>query len=160
MKAPGFNAEKSLYRTGGLYITGGKAWSGSRMDGHILPQQIPSCTWWCDECADRTLYCPADYEPALQYVYENDCGRDCFNYTMYGVPPREECPAHICDTVDRCEPGRVSDVCEACRICGSHGPPPPSDPPPLPPPDGFCAGLVCSDGSRPISDGIHCLCPA
>lgn len=39
MKTPGFNAEKSLYRTGGHYRIGSsKAWSDSHADRHVLQQ--------------------------------------------------------------------------------------------------------------------------
>jgi hypothetical protein len=63
MKTPGFNAEKSLYRTGGRYRTGGKAWSGSRMDSHILPQQSKKCTGICNECNRLGNLCAAgDYD--------------------------------------------------------------------------------------------------
>jgi hypothetical protein len=154
MKTPGFNAERSLYRTGGHYRTGGKAWSGSRMDSYVLPQQSPFCTQLCDECAYRRQYCPVDH---VYYEYSYWYHQDCRNYVLYGVPLPEGVPAGICEILDRCEPGRTSEICSDCASCGVEPDPPPPDPP-LPPPDGFCTGLVCPDGSPPISDGIHCLC--
>lgn len=56
MKTPGFNAERSLYRTGGHYRTGnGKTWSGSRADSHVLLQknhgsELWLCHEWCRIC--------------------------------------------------------------------------------------------------------------
>jgi hypothetical protein len=53
MKTPGFNAEKSLYGTGGRYRTGGKPWSGLRTDRRVLPQQNFICDDYCQDCAEH-----------------------------------------------------------------------------------------------------------
>jgi hypothetical protein len=126
MKTPGFNAERSLYRTGGHYITGGKIWSGSRVDSYVLPQLCEVEGDTCHEYCSRYELCMLD--PGLE-----------------GQPPD---PAVCLLLKDRCD-----DWCSRYAECLSPGPRVPGDP-------GFCGGLLCSDGSRPISDGIHCLCPA
>jgi hypothetical protein len=62
MKIPGFNAEKSLYRTGGRYRTDGKAWSRLRTDSHVLPQQNIICDDACLDCGEHgDLSCLACY---------------------------------------------------------------------------------------------------
>ncbi len=50
---PGFNAENSLYGTGGHYKTGsGKAWKGSRTDSDVVPQASAlDCLTYCATCA-------------------------------------------------------------------------------------------------------------
>jgi hypothetical protein len=53
MKTPGFNADRSLYTTGGRYRTGGKAWSELRTDSRVLPQQNIVCQDYCQDCAEH-----------------------------------------------------------------------------------------------------------
>ena len=64
VKTPGFNAERSLYRKGGHYITGGKIWSGSRVDSYVLPQLCEVEEDLCHELFSRYEACVLD--PGLE----------------------------------------------------------------------------------------------